>query len=79
LLKWRAAEERCDDISTVRKARLEATDYTPLPADFPHRVELSGFGYVGAEDVAGAEVDEFLALGFTLRQSDEIVAAAEVL
>jgi len=65
----------CDDLWLSWKYKQEQEPGTPLPADFPHLEELADDGYETIEDLAGSTVSEFEDRGFSLSDSEEIVAA----
>ncbi len=75
LAKRHVAFDRCDDLWLSWKYKQEQEPGTALPSDFPFLEELEVEGYETIEDLEGSTVSEFEGRGFSLADSEEIVAA----
>lgn len=80
LLERLAANTREDfSIASVFRAKQEATPGTALPADFPSLALLATAGYSTVEDINGADLEELLCAGLTIKRAEAVLTALAAL
>lgn len=80
LHKRLASRLLCDGLDPVWQAKQEAESGTPLPADFPLRVQLAKAGYTTTEDLRGATASElWRGAGVIARDATTVLRALEKL